>query len=41
MNIAAKWLKYLLCIQEAPGSNLVPDTGYIEVFHAFPQFQQC
>jgi hypothetical protein len=35
------WLKILFRIQEVPGSNLSPETGYPEVFRDFSQSLQA
>jgi hypothetical protein len=37
MNIEAEWLAYLLRIREISGSNLGPDTAYLEDLSSFPQ----
>jgi hypothetical protein len=36
-NVAIEWLALLPRIWKVPGSNLVPETGYPEVFCGFPQ----
>jgi hypothetical protein len=33
-----KWLTLLLHIQEVSGSNLGPETGYLEMLHGFHYF---
>jgi hypothetical protein len=41
MNVVVEWLTLLRRIQEAPGLNLSPKTGFLtEVFRGFPQFLQ-
>jgi hypothetical protein len=34
-KVVIEWLKLLLHIQEVPGSNLGPETGYPELFRGF------
>jgi hypothetical protein len=36
--VAADWLMLLLRTREARGSNLVPETGYADLFCGLPQF---
>jgi hypothetical protein len=36
LNIVVEWLARLLCLREVPGLNFSPETGYPEVFRAFP-----
>jgi hypothetical protein len=41
-DIVVEWLTLLLRIPEFPGSNLGPETGYLEVFRrGFPQSVQA
>jgi hypothetical protein len=40
-KVVAEWLTLLLRVQEVPGSNFDPGTGYPEGFRGFPQSLQA
>jgi hypothetical protein len=41
LNVVVKWLILLFRIQEVPGSNLGPKTGYLTGFRGYPQTIQA
>jgi hypothetical protein len=41
MNVTAKWLVFIPCIQQVLRLNLRPEISYPGFFHGFPQFLQA